>query len=152
MAAFSEQDLAGILEDSKSNKGARRTVLTTRRINVQKLSDDAKYILQAFSMFGNVQIDELLSKAVIENIDTNSKLVKQRFMNVVKSELSSGTSVLERIFVQQEERYEIHRIVRMFIHTDIGLDSALWNKTVHTSIKSIHRTLNFHPKRTTLWI
>lgn len=92
-------------------------------------------------MFGPIKIDDSLAIAVLESVDANHKLVRQRFMYLVKAELASGSSMLEHIFVQEEKRYEIHRIVRMFIHTDSGICSDLWNIPVYTAVMAIHRTV-----------
>lgn len=94
----------------------QRAILTTWKISVERLSNDAHKVLRALSMLGSAPMPKVLVKRVLQKEINNGTPADFKLLLIIEKELMHNTSLI------REERggdSSMHRLVRLFVLLDI---------------------------------
>ena len=135
-------------EEVKPIQDSQRSIWTTWKISVQKLSEKACMVLRAMAMLGQGGIREALVKGILKAVtatEDGSGSVKVMFQNVVMKELMHGSSLIWRDKGEGkgEERwmYSMHRLVRRFILNDMGRGSVMWMHMYSVALPAVREVV-----------
>ena len=117
----------------------QRAILTTWKISVGRISDEAMQVLRTLSMLGNDPIPEELVNYVLKATNFNDECsLKRRYHQIVLGELVFQSSLVQRCRSSVEDAFDIHRLVRLFIHAEMEEDSSVWRRALHCAIIATH--------------
>ncbi len=149
----SKEEWASIVnktEDLKSIRESQRSIWTTWKIRVQKLSAKAYKALGAMAMLRQGGIEEEIAKSILKAATTGEGgSVEIMFETVIVKELMHGSSL---IWCDGGERegswvYRMHRLVRLFILKDLGRDVAIRNDAYRLALFALHRSVEIELKK-----
>ncbi len=112
------QDVMNKTEELKSIRESQRSIWTTWKISVQKLSRKACTALQAMAMLGQGRIGEAIVNGILKAAAADGGgSVEGMVRNVIVKELMHGSSLIWHDEEDGEERrvYRMHRLLRRFI-------------------------------------
>ncbi len=135
-------------EEVKPIQDSQRSIWTTWKISVQKLSEKARAVLRAMAMLGQGGIREAIVKGILKAAtatEDGSSNFKVLFQNVVMKELMHGSSLIwrDKGEGEAEERwmYMMHRLVRRFILNDMGRGSRVWNHVYSVALPAVREVV-----------
>ncbi len=133
------QDVMNRTEELKSIRESQRSIWTTWKISVEKLSEKAYTILRAMAMLGQGGIGEGIVMGIMK-MDTadGGGCVKGMFRNVFVQELMHGSSL---VWCDEEERgiYKMHRLVQLFVLKDVGRGTTMWNDVHRLALLAVYQ-------------
>ncbi len=147
--ASRKEDLESIMEnlvELTPIREAQRSIWTTWRISVERLSDKAYSILRAMSMLGQTPIAESIVKGILREARDQGDSVDLMFRNVFMKELVHGSSLVYREEEHGERVYSMHRLVRRFILGDMQRGSVSWNNVFNLALLSLHNRVDVELK------
>ncbi len=133
-------------EDVKQIRESQRSIWTTWKISVEKLSETGYAELQAMAMLGPCGVAEGIVKGIVKGLVADEEgSVDWVFRRVVIDEMVHGSSLVSRDEGESEGQekciYKIHRLVRRFILSDIDRGSAVWNKVYSVALVCVHESV-----------
>ena len=119
----------------------QRAILTTWKMNVDNLSPEALQVLRVLSMLGNSPVPSELAKFVLqenadEDEDDGSLLL--RYHKILLSEIVFNSSLLQRHKSSEEDEFQMHRLVRLFIHIEMEQGSDTWRAVLRRATIATH--------------
>ncbi len=140
------EDIMNKTNEVKQIRESQRSIWTTWKISVQKLSGKAYTVLQAMAILGRGGIGErMMNEILIEVAVDGDGTVGGMFRNIIAKELMHGSSLIWRDDGEGEEEerrmYRMHRLVRMFILKDLGRGSLLWNNVYIHALLAVHHAV-----------
>ncbi len=135
------QDAMSKTEEPKSIRESQKSVWTTWKISVQKLSEKALIVLRAMAMLGQGGIEEATVRGILKSafVDGGGS-VERTFRNVIVKELMHGSSLIWHDTGEGGERcmYMMHRLVRRFILSSMVCGSEVWNHVYSLALLAVH--------------
>ncbi len=134
-------DILRSTEDSKPIRESQRSIWTTWRISVERLSDKAYSILRAMAMLGPDGVEERIVKRIVKEVTGEKSNVDRMFRSLVMEDLIHGSSLICRDEGEREqggEKYRMHRLVRRFVVSDVERGSTLWNEAYSAALVAVH--------------
>ncbi len=128
-------------EELKSIRESQRSIWTTWKISVEKLSGNARTILRAMAMLGQGGIGEATVKGILKaGAADGGRSVEETLRDVIVNELMHDSSLIWRDETEGEGRrmYMMHRLVRLFILNDVGRGSPVWNDMYSLALLGVH--------------
>ncbi len=133
-------------EEVKAIIESQRSIWTTWKISVEKLSPKGYAVLRAMAMLGHGGVEEAIVMGIVKGFAAEgSESVRGTFQEVVIEELVQGSSLICRKEREREGKegytYRMHRLVWRFIMNDIERGSALWNEVYSAALVTIHEAV-----------
>ena len=139
------EEVQGIMntsDDFKSIRQSQKSIWTTWKISVQKLSRKAWAVLRAMAMLRPSGVGEEISNEILEAaMEAGDGSVKDMSRNVVVKELIHGSSLVWRDEGEGRRIYGMHRLVRRFILNDMVRSSAVRNNVYSSALLAVHGVL-----------
>ncbi len=141
---FKSENLQDIMKNSEAPTAIResqRSIWTTWKISVLRLSEEAYAILGAMAMLGQAPIDQTIVRRIMTAAMLHDRrTVKMMFSNVITEELVQGSSLIcrDERRGQQKAMYRMHRLVRRFILNEMLCESDLWNYVYSLALPAVH--------------
>ncbi len=135
------EDVMNKTEELKSIRESQRSIWTTWKISVEKLSRKAYTALRAMAMLGPGGIGEAIVNGILKAAAADGgDSMEGMFRNVIVKELMHGSSLIWPDEVDGEERpmYTMHRLVRRFILSGMVRGSAVWNHVHSLALLAVH--------------
>ena len=141
-AANTKEDLQDIMKNSEELapiRESQRSIWTTWRISVGRLSQKAYKVLRAMAMLGEGSIGEAIVNRMLQaDIGNQGVSVEAVFRNVIVEELVYGSSLVRCDDGGEGRVYRMHRLVRRFILNGTGRGSDVWNEAYGLALFSVH--------------
>ncbi len=140
------EDFMNEADELTSIRESQRSIWTTWRISVDKLSEKALTVLRIMSMLGQGGTGETIVNGILKATAADEDVdVKEMFREVIVKELIHGSSLICRDKGVGEERYKykMHRLVRLFILKEMGRGSATWNDVFRLALPAVHECVKF---------
>ncbi len=139
-------------EEVKPIRKSQRSIWTTWRIIVQKLSDKAYSVLRAMAMLRPGGVGEAIVIGIVKGVTGDERdSLKGVFQKVVVEELVQGSSLISQDKRERKGRegrmYRMHGLVRRFVIIDIERGSALWKDAYSVALVSVHESVKTARKR-----
>ena len=136
------QDIMKNTEEVKLIRESQKSIWTTWKISVEKLSQKGYAVLRVIAMLGQGGVGEAIVKEIVKGLARDEEgCVERMFRNVVVEELIHGSSLIcrdEEGQRQEQWTYKMHRLVRRFIVSDMERGSALWNELYSVALVTVH--------------
>ncbi len=131
-------------EEVKPIQDSQRSIWTTWKINVKKLSGRACRVLQAMAMLGQGGIEKTIVDGILMALaaDDDGK-VQGMFRKVIVEELMHGSSLISHDERGEEERriYKMNRLVRLFVLNNMRTSSTMWHYVYKLALLAVHERL-----------
>ncbi len=140
------QDIMRNTEEVKPIRESQRSIWTTWKISVGQLSGDAYEVLRVMAMLGPGGVGVPILEGILEGVAADAgRSVDWMFRNIVVGELIHGSSLICRYAGQGQEgdMYRMHRLVRLFVVSDMERGSAEWNEVYSLALVCVHEAVEF---------
>ncbi len=141
-----KEDLQDIMKNTDELtviRESQRSIWTTWKISVQRLSVRAYTVLRAMAMLGPAPVREAIVSRILKvSMADESGRVERKFRDVITEELVHGSSLICRD--QGEGRgdvYKMHRLVQRFILSDMIRGSVMWNYVHSLALVAVHESV-----------
>ncbi len=136
------QDVLNNAEELKSIRESQRSIWTTWKISVQKLSGIAHTVLRAMAMLGQGGIGEAIVKGILKAATADrGDSTEGMLRNVIVKELMHGSSLIWRDEGEDESTYSMHRLVRRFILGNMVRGSVAWNYVYTLALFAVYENV-----------
>ena len=128
-------------EELKSIRESQKSIWTTWKISVEKLSGEARAVLRAMAILGQGDIREAIVNGILKAaVGDGGGGVAWMIQSVIVEELMHGSSLISRSRGEGQEKciYIMHRLVRLFILNDMGRGSAIWKDVYGFALPAVH--------------
>ncbi len=140
------QKLMRNTEEVKPIRDSQRSIWTTWKISVEKLSREGYAVLRVMAMLWPGGVGEAIVKGIVKEVTADERnSVGGMFQKVVIEELVHGSSLIRR---NEGERagdegrmYRMHRLVRRFVVTEMERGSDLWNDVFSVALVTVHESV-----------
>ncbi len=140
------EDMRNIMKNTEEMKPIResqRSIWTTWKMSVARLSGKAYRVLRAMAMLSPVGVGQAIVEGVVKRFaGDEGGSIELMFRNVVIKELIHGSSLIfqdegER-YGREGSRYRMHGLVRRFILSDMKRGSGLWNEVYSIALITVY--------------
>ncbi len=132
-------------EEVKPIRDSQRSIWTTWKISVGKLSENAYAVLRSMAILGPGGVREAIVKRILKRVAADDEgSVDWMFPSIVIEELVHGSSLISRDGGETRRgdwMYRMHRLVRRFIVSDMERGSAEWNGVYSVALVEIHEVV-----------
>ncbi len=133
-------------EELKSIRESQRSIWTTWKISVEKLSAKSYTVLRAMAMLGQGGIGESIVNGILKvaaAAEDGSGSDEGIFRNIIVKELIHGSSLIwcDEGEGEGSRVYNMHRLVRRFILNDMVRGSATWNEAYSLALPAVHQNV-----------
>ena len=136
------EDIMNKTEEVKLIQDSQRSIWTTWKISVQKLSGRACRVLRAMAMLGQGGIGETIVNGILRAATADGDVsVEGMFRKVIVKELMHESSLIWKGEGEGRNMYRMHRLVRRFILNDMEYGSAVWNDVYSLALPTVHEIL-----------
>ncbi len=135
------EDVMNKTEELKSIRKSQRSIWTTWKISVQKLSGTACTALRAMAILGQGCIGEAIVNGILKAVAADGgSSVQGMFRNVIVKELMHGSSLIwcDEKVGNERAMYRMHGLVRRFILGGMVRGSAVWNQVYSLALPAVH--------------
>ena len=136
------KDIMNKAEELKSIRESQKSIWTTWKISVQKISEEAYTVLRAMALLGQGGIGEAILNGILKaSTADGGGSVEGIFRKVIVKELIHGSSLIRCKEGRRGNMYTMHRLVRLFILNDMGRGSAAWNDVYSLALHAVHQVV-----------
>ncbi len=138
------EDVVNKAEDLAPIQESQRSIWTTWRISVDKLTGKAYTILRAMAMLGHGGIGVAVVNGILKAAAAvESGSVKVMFRKVIMKELMHGSSLVWRDEGGAGGRslYGLHRLMRRFILNDMVRGSTMWTDVYSLALPAVYESV-----------
>ncbi len=128
-------------DELKLVRDSQRSIWTTWKISVEKLSGTACVVLQAMAMLGQGGIEESIVKGILKAAAADGGGNEEKmFLNLFVQELMHGSSLIWCDEGEGEGRnmFRMHRLVQLFILNNIVRGSTVWENAYSLALRGLH--------------
>ncbi len=142
------QDIMNVREEVRRIRELQRSIWTTWKISVEKISEKAYTVLRAMAVLGSAGVGKAIVKGILEAATANGDgVVEEMFRKVILEELMRGSALIwcdegeGEGECQARRIYKMHRLVRRFVLSDMRRGSALWNEVYSVALGTVHESV-----------